>query len=118
MGPNLNKLVNTDQPTSPAADERVVDSVSSRTEPRGLSLLLEEETEDEVDKGGPLLGEVKKSTMLKTFPSGIGGPRVSEGHHDVSPPLGPFFGTLGEANTFGDANIAGKGPMGDRPDSP
>ena len=48
MGESLDTLVNKGQPTSPsAAEDRVANLVSSRTDARGLSPLLEKDEEDE-----------------------------------------------------------------------
>ena len=65
MGESLDTLVSRDQPASPSiAEDRVANSVSSRTGARGLSPLLEKDEEDEdwVSKGLPDLGQ-QKTTM-------------------------------------------------------
>ena len=120
MGESLDTLVKENQPTSPSAvEDRVADSVSSRTSARGLLPLLEkdEEEEDWVGKGLPDLGQ--KTTTMKAFPSrAVGGSLFSEGHRTVSPPK---IATFGGPNTSGDASTskqASKVPMGNRPDSP
>ena len=120
MGESLDTLVNKDQPASPwVADERIADSVSSRTGTRGLSPLQEKDEEDEdcVGKGLQDLGQ--KMTTVKAFPSGVaGGSLFSEGHRAISNPQLPIFGG---PNTSGDASTskqAGKVPLGHRPDSP
>ena len=119
MGESLDTLVNKDQPASPfETEDRVADSVSSRTSARGLSPLLEKDEEDEdwVGKGLPDL--VQKTTTVKAFPSGaVGGSLFSEGHCTISPPKLPIFGG---PNTSGDASTskqAGKVPLGNRLDS-
>ena len=120
IGESLDTLVNKDRPASPpAADERVADSVSSRTGARGLSPLLEKDEEDEdwVGKGLPDLDS--KTTTVKAFPSGAGaGSLFSNGHGTISPPKLPIFGG---PNTSGDASTskqASKVPLGNKPDSP
>ena len=120
MGESLDTLVNIERPASPSvADDRVADSVSSRTSIRGLPPLLKKDEEDEdwVGKTIPNLGQ--KTTSLKVFPSGtFGGLMVSEGHCNVSPPKATGFGTLGRANMFGETGTskrAGKVPLGDKP---
>ena len=120
MGESLDTLVNRDQPASlSAAEDRVVDSVSSRAGAKGLSPLLEKDEKDEdgVSKGLPDLGQEK--TMMKAFALGAaGGSLFSEGYCTVSSPKIPSFGG---PNTSGDASTSkqvGKIRLGNRSDSP
>lgn len=101
MGANLDMLVNIEMPASLALqiDDKVADSMSSRTGHRGLSPLMEREEEEDVDDEG--------ETLLD--------------HNDTSPPKFPSFGTLGKASTSGETNTsnrAGNVLLGDRLDTP
>ena len=102
IGESLDSLVNRDRLASPlVVEDRVVDSVSSRTGARGLSPLLEKDEEDEdwVGNGLPDLGQ--KMTTAKAFTLGIIGESLfSEGHLIVSPPQMIGFVSLGGPNTF------------------
>ena len=83
--------------------------------------MMEKDEEDDADdKGATLLGQ--KTIAVKAFPTWTsGGPLISEGHHDVSPPKFTSFRTLGKASTLGDTSAskrAGKVPLDHRPNSP
>ena len=98
MGANLGTLVNTKRIASLALqmNDKVTDSVSSRTSHKELSPLAgKDEVDDVDDKEETLLGW-KKTTMM-AFPIGeFGGSLVSEGYRNTSPPKHPSFETLGK----------------------
>ena len=87
-----------------------------------MSSLLEKEEKDEhwVGKGTSDLGQ--KTNSMKAFSSGtFGGPLVSKGHRDVSPPKVTNFGTLGRPNMSGEMGTSKRDDkllLGDRPNSP
>ena len=90
--------------------------MSSRTSAGGLFASLEKDEEDDwVNKGTTLLDQ--KAIAVKAFPLGtLGGPSISDGHRDVSPPKVTGFGPLGRPSTFGETGTskrAGKVPLGD-----
>ena len=82
-------------------------------------MLKKDEEYDWVDKGATLLDQ--KLTTMKAFPLGrFGGPLISEGRCDVSPPKVPSFGMLGKTSTSSETSVSkrvGKVPLGNRPDS-
>ena len=59
---------------------------------------------------------------MMAFSTGtFGGPMISEGHCNVSPPEFTNFGTLGKSNTSdetGTSKKVGKAALGDRPNTP
>ena len=117
MGKNLDPLLNTKQPaSSPTAEDRVVDSVSSRTSAKGLSPLWEKDEEDEDWVGKGMLDLGQKTTLVKALPSRtFGGPLVNEGHCDISLPKVTSLRTLGQPSTSGETDTskrASKVPLG------
>ena len=58
-------------------------------------------------------------TTTIVFPSGtFAGPFASEGHHKITPPILPSFGTVDKGSTFGGSKTTGKKLLEDKPDSP